>query len=73
MNVSRDTTIAFALNEVSARKAMQAGIHCRYEDNSIYATTRFGSEFRILAVTRGEVHMPMYHRIVPPSIYWSTL
>lgn len=73
MNVSRDTTIASVLNEIKARKTMQTGIYCRYEDSSLYATTRCGSEFRILAVTKGEVYIPMYHRTTPPSSHWSTL
>jgi len=72
MNISRDTATAFVLHPDKARGAMRESIYCRY-DNSIYATTLWGSEFRILGVTNGEVYIPTYHRTAPPSIHWSTL
>lgn len=73
MNVSRDTATAFALNMIKARRTMQTGIYCRYEYNSIFATTLCGSEFTILSVVNGEVYMPIYHSTARPSIHWSTL
>lgn len=73
MNISRDTAIAFALNEVKACKAMRERIRCTWNGGVVYAAPPCGQGFRILGVTNGEVYIPTYHRTAPPSIHWSTL
>lgn len=73
MNVSRDTATAFALDKIKARRTMQTSIYCRYDYNNIFVTTLCGTEFRILGVVNGKVHIPIYHSTTHPPIYWSTL